>query len=79
MLYLQFISCCPGDKVLMSADGMVAVLADFGLAVRLPPDRDNYIDNRRPGTPKFQSKEVNCLNWAGRCYSLILKCPMNIL
>jgi len=44
--------------VLLSENGEMAVLADFGLAERLPPDRDTYIDERRPGTTKFLSKEV---------------------
>ena len=44
--------------MLLSQNGELAVLADFGLSVRLSPDRDTYIDNRRPGTPKFMSKEV---------------------
>ena len=44
--------------MLLSENAEWAVLADFGLAVKLPPDRDTHIDERRPGTTKFLSKEV---------------------
>ena len=65
--------------MLLSDDGMVAVLADFGLAVRLPPDSDKYIDTKCFGTPKFQSKEVVFeLSWSSLQYILVI-CPVNIL
>jgi len=79
MSYLQCILCCPGDNVLLSADKMVAVLADFGLAVRLPLNNDKYQSDELQGTLKFMSKEVFAeLSWSSLQYILVI-CPVNII